>query len=140
MTDIFEEIEGFNRDLVGVKRDQIGLLNPDEADWLVEVMREEAGELQEAMGLTETTESIVAQADALMDIIYFAVGGFTRLGIPAEKVAQIFQIVHSANMAKKAGKKEAREKSIDLDAVKPEGWVAPEEQIKELLFGFGGQS
>lgn len=56
------------------------------ADWI----DEEAQELRDA-------GSIKDQADAYIDVIYFALGGLVELGIEPQK---LFDIVHRANMGK----------------------------------------
>lgn len=132
---IFKKIEDFNRNLVGVKRDQITPLSLDEAKWQIATLKEEITEFEDALKITETTDAIVAQADALMDLLYFTIGGFCRLGINHIQIEQIFKTVHKANMNKIKGKKSVRDHSIELDAIKPDNWVSPEKIIKEILFG-----
>lgn len=81
------------------------------ADWL----QEEVDELREAT-------SIMLQADAYIDLIYFAVGGLVEMGIDP---APLWDIVHGANMAKihPDGTVQRRE---DGKIIKPEGWVPPD--------------
>lgn len=84
--------------------------------------------------LEELTEFIDAstvedQADALIDLIYFAIGTFTLMGVKPES---IFDIVHSANMGKVGpdGKVLRNEQG---KIKKPEGWqenFAPEQRIR----------
>jgi predicted HAD superfamily Cof-like phosphohydrolase len=80
-------------------------------DWIVE----EVNELRDA-------KTIVDQADAYIDMIYFAVGGLVELGLDP---GPLWDIVHNANMAKLG----ADGKPLyhpDGKVRKPEGWVAPE--------------
>lgn len=82
-------------------------------------------------------ELIGAQADALIDSYYYSLNCAAKKGVNLSKV---FQIVHSANMAKRdpaSGKFSRRE---DGKIIKPQGWVGPditaeiEKQIKEGAF------
>lgn len=123
---IFKKVEEFNRDIVGIRQPTIAPLDPETQVWLVNCLHEEASELY-------TAESIVDMIDACIDVIYFAAGGLTRMGIPAEVSELLFDVVHRANMTKHRGIKEARETQIEADAVKPSGWVAPEGSIRKIL-------
>lgn len=77
--------------------------------------------------LTEftTAETVVDRADAMIDLIYFALGTLVEMGVQPGK---LFDIVQAANMAKlhADGRPRYRE---DNKVIKPEGWVAPEPQI-----------
>lgn len=84
------------------------------ADWL----DEEVKELREAATIYE-------QADAYLDIIYFAVGGLVEMGINPSK---LWQLVQAANMAKLWPDGNYR-KRPDGKVIKPDGWVAPDEAI-----------
>lgn len=79
--------------------------------WIVD----EVNELREA-------STLVDQADAYIDIIYFAVGGLVELGI---NPSPLWDIVHLANMAKRQpdGTVLRRE---DGKIIKPEGWTPPD--------------
>ena len=81
------------------------------ASWL----RSEVDELEEA-------KTVVDQADAYMDIIYFAIGGMVELGVYPQ---QLWDIVHKANMAK-LGPNGKPLFHPDGKTRKPDGWVAPE--------------
>jgi len=86
------------------------------ADWI----DEEVGELRDA-------KNIYDQADAYIDIIYFAVGGLVEIGVDP---SELWRIVHGANMAKVQpdGTVKRRE---DGKIIKPAGWRAPDEAIAE---------
>lgn len=83
----------------------------------IEWMREELDELQAA-------ETVEEQADAVIDLVYFAMGVLVEMGVPPSGV---WQAVHAANMAKvwpdgvhynETGK-----------VVKPPDWKGPDEAI-----------
>jgi len=75
----------------------------------------ECAELQEA-------ETIVDQADAYIDAIYFGLGGLVELGV---RPGKLFEIVQGANMAKVQPDGTVAYHP-DGKVKKPEGWVAPE--------------
>lgn len=72
-------------------------------------------------------EDLVEIADALADLIYFALGYAYQLGLPFD---EIFGIVHNANMTKTRG---FTKRGIEADAAKPTDWVDPKHLIKELI-------
>lgn len=67
-----------------------------------------------------------AELDALVDVIYFAIGGMYEMGLKETQVVDAFNKVHNANMAKAAGKKAERESVQVTDAVKPADWAEPD--------------
>jgi predicted HAD superfamily Cof-like phosphohydrolase len=123
---MFRLVEEFNKEIVGIDRTEVQSLSPVEFKWLLCTFKEEIKEL------TDATD-IVGQVDAIIDLIYFAAGGLTRMGISCAQAQSIFQAVHNCNMQKARGKKEGRAVEFDLDASKPIGWVPPEAQIKSIL-------
>lgn len=66
------------------------LLPPERVGTRVLWMREEIDEFIEA-------ETIDEQADAMIDLIYFALGTLVEMGVRPQK---LFDIVHTANMQK----------------------------------------
>lgn len=81
-------------------------------------MNEEIEEFLEAT-------TVVDKADAMIDLIYFALGTLVELGVRPQA---IFDIVQQANMSKvwEDGSVHRRE---DGKVMKPPGWVAPEPLI-----------
>lgn len=132
MSNVFEMVEDFNVNLIGIDRiHPKPIEDASEMGFLVGCLREEIDELEEANG-----QDFIAEIDAIIDLTYFALGGLCRMGIPSSLQSRIFEVVHQANMTKVAGKKAARENPHDLDAIKPEDWEGPEVKIAELLDGF----
>lgn len=70
-------------------------------------------------------QTIVDQADAYLDIIYFGIGGLVEIGILPQS---LMDIVNEANLAKvwPDGTVHRRE---DGKIIKPPGWVAPEPKL-----------
>ncbi|MEK5058617.1 hypothetical protein BK126_03110 [Paenibacillus sp. FSL H7-0326] len=92
-----------------------------------EVMKRASWMLEELIEFMQA-ENTYEQVDALTDLIYFAVGTFTLMGIKPEP---FFDIVHAANMGKlhEDGKPRYDKQG---KIVKPNGWqakYAPEPKI-----------
>jgi predicted HAD superfamily Cof-like phosphohydrolase len=75
------------------------------------------------------SDEIVEQADAMIDLIYFALGTLVEMGIKPDK---LFDIVHSANMSKlwEDGKPHFNEQG---KVIKPKGWNDPHDKIKNAI-------
>ena len=100
----------------------IGGMVAKRISWMLEELTELAG-----------AYTIEEQVDALTDLIYFAIGTFTLMGVKPEP---FFDIVHAANMGKlhEDGKPRFNEQG---KIIKPDGWAekyAPEPHIEKELF------
>ncbi|GAB6926026.1 hypothetical protein JCM10914A_56100 [Paenibacillus sp. JCM 10914] len=96
-----------------------------------DVVKRSSWMLEELIEFMEA-ETLEDQVDALTDLIYFAIGTFTLMGVKPEP---FFNIVHAANMGKlhEDGKPRFNEQG---KIVKPEGWAekyAPEPKIVQEL-------
>jgi predicted HAD superfamily Cof-like phosphohydrolase len=94
--------------------------------WVIERTRfllEEVGEFTDAAIKGDMVEA----ADGLADIIYVALGTAWQMGIPMDK---IFEHVHNCNMKKQRGQ---TTRGNDVDAIKPPGWIPPNQGIAKLL-------
>jgi hypothetical protein len=128
---MIKEIYTFNTELLGVKTGSVHQLPKAEFDWLLVALDEEMDEFIEAYN----KQSIVDCVDSLLDLTYFAIGGLVRHGLTAEQIEKCFNAVHLANMSKKMGQKASRPTDGSVaDAIKPDGWIAPEKVIKDILF------
>ena len=84
--------------------------------------------------LTEYTQAITkkdtaAALDALVDIVYIALGTAWLFNLPFEKA---WQEVQRANMSKIRTKSKSKKRGTSFDVVKPKGWIPPDiEQIIE---------
>lgn len=126
---MFEEVEEFNNEVIGIHRTPGTISDPKEFEWCVGVILEELEELKTA----HFNGDFVCELDAVIDLLYFTAGFMTRMGIPANISKEIFQTVHNSNMSKCIGLKKERVSSHELDAVKPAGWVSPEPKIYAIL-------
>lgn len=119
-------LEGSLQDLKAIsshtyKGEQIGGLVAKRVSWMLEEIAEFAA-----------ADTIEDQADALIDLIYFAIGTFTLMGVNPEP---LFDIVHAANMGKVGpdGKVLRNEQG---KIIKPEGWkerYSPEPLLAEEI-------
>jgi predicted HAD superfamily Cof-like phosphohydrolase len=75
----------------------------------------------------EAATTLVDQADAFIDIIYFAIGGLVELGLRWPQ--RLWNIVQGANMAKLWPDGKPRYHP-DSKVMKPPGWKAPEPQLE----------
>jgi predicted HAD superfamily Cof-like phosphohydrolase len=85
-------------------------------------MREEVDEFEQATDL-------VSQADAMLDLMYFALGTLVEMGVRPER---LFDIVHQANMSKRPANG-AMVFAADGKIEKPDGWVPPETRLRQAL-------
>ena len=83
----------------------------------LECMQEELDELREAV----MVQDLAAQADALVDLVYFAKGTINMLGL-TYVWSKLWDDVQRANMAKEPG---VTKRGHRVDCIKPTGWVPP---------------
>lgn len=115
LTAVVEDVRVFHKTF-GHSAPEVPTIQPlDRAAKRGEWINDEVDELRDA-------RTLVDQADAYVDILYFAAGGLVDLGIDG---GPLWSIVHAANMAKLQpdGSVNRRE---DGKIIKPDGWVAPE--------------
>lgn len=67
-------------------------------------------------------ETVVEQADAMIDLIYFALGTLVNMGVQPDEP---FRIVHEANMSKLWPDGKPRWREGDGKVLKPPTWVDP---------------
>lgn len=116
MQTMFNKVQEFQTTVLGKQFPEKPVqLNFDKIEDLIGRIEEELGELHDAA----SKENLPEVADALVDAIYFALGGLHQMGIDADRV---FNNVHKANMLKHAGKTKRNQED---DAAKPEDWKAP---------------
>lgn len=99
-------------------------LTLEQVEHRISLMVEEIIEFKEA-------ETLVDQADALIDLIYFAIGTCVKMGV---EPGELFNIVQAANMAKiwPDGTVHYRE---DGKVLKPEDWEDPEPKLLKAIEG-----
>lgn len=117
VADMADMVERFNREVIGlpIPREP-EQLSAKRKEWAVTALNEELIEFKHASTIDD-------EADALIDLTYFALGRLVEMGIAPRPV---FEEVHRANMRKQRGNLSKRPGSLGFDAVKPDGWVAPD--------------
>lgn len=83
----------------------------------------------ECVELSDAT-TVADQADAYLDIIYFAVGGLVELGI--KFTHRLWRLVQTANLAKVWSDGSVRKNEVGK-VQKPDGWVAPDAAIAAAI-------
>ena len=116
--DLIEDIEKFHEKYGLEYKDPISRhLSPEEKEFRVRCLLEEVQEYIAAKTLEE-------EVDAIIDLIYFALGTSYRHGF---NFYDGWKEVHKSNMSKvRAEKKEDSKRDFELDVVKPSDWKAPE--------------
>lgn len=123
-------VEHFNKEMLEIPERKISLQDLDEFNLSLHQLREEIDEIEEAYH----EGNLVGVLDGLIDLDYFQKGVLYKMGITSEFYPKCFEVVHTCNMQKVMGKKATRlGYGNSADAVKPEGWVAPEETLYEMI-------
>lgn len=124
-----QNVVEFNREILGIQPRIVGTLIETEFEISKKCLNEEITEFIEAYQKGD----IVGMIDAMTDLKYFADGILYKMGLTAESIDKIGAAVHNANMTKKKGVNARRGDGSAADAVKPEGWVPPEERIANII-------
>lgn len=127
--DFVQQVFEFNEKVLDIGQREKGLLSDKELDYAIKAGVEELMEFEEA----HKSQDFIAAVDAVIDGMYFYIGFLKRMGLTAEQVSACMTAVHQANMEKKLGVVEKRGGLGVADAVKPAGWVGPEERIAKVL-------
>lgn len=111
----FDDVKAFHRKFEMLDNDTPRHLTKRKLFERVEFLQEELMELSVAV----LDQDLAAQADALIDLVYVAMGTASMMGLPWE---ELWDDVHRANMAKVRG---TTHRGNKVDVMKPEGWVGP---------------
>ncbi len=115
--DVFALVHEFNDKIIGFPVPRIPqMLVGGRKDYAKGHLLEEVTEFDEATTVED-------QVDALVDLIYVAMGRLNEMGVDGRAH---FDEVHDANMHRVRGQKSTRPNSMGYDAIKPEGWVGPD--------------
>jgi predicted HAD superfamily Cof-like phosphohydrolase len=136
MSSIFSAIYDFNEQIVKVPLDvELNPLTKEQREWLIKALEEEIDEFRDTeLDGIPLQDVIIGRVDALLDSIYFAVGGLKKMGLTRDQAVACMMAVHGANMNKKRGS-HAKRGDFAEDAVKSQDWVPPEAAIRKILFG-----
>lgn len=124
MPSMYDDIEEFHEQIIQLEKPtKVGIISDEFILERTRFLNEEVEEFT----TTGMSGDMVGVADALADIVYVALGTAWLMGIPFQA---IWDVVHSANMKKVRG---ITKRGNKHDAVKPEGWVGPEQAIAAIL-------
>ncbi|QNN99782.1 hypothetical protein P67b_00023 [Ruegeria phage Tedan] len=114
---IFNRTARFNQQVCGIEAPaKPQMIKGDRFAWFMSALHEELDEFEQAT-------TVADQADAIIDLMYFAAGRLHEMGVNGQAC---LDAVHGANMAKVQGDLAKRPGSLGHDAIKPAGWVAPD--------------
>jgi predicted HAD superfamily Cof-like phosphohydrolase len=125
----FLSVMDFNANILGIPRRSPQFQEKDEFELSMHQLKEEIGEIEESY----KNGDFIGVLDGLIDLEYFLLGIFYKNGISESTHAELFDVVHRANMLKKMGTKAGREGFKAADAYKPDSWTDPELKIARIL-------
>lgn len=122
MNSSWEKVKEFHHKFGAPVSEHPVMLNVDRVTKRCDWLQEEIDEFKESADIYE-------QADAMIDLIYFALGTLVEMGI---KPQELFDIVHTANMQKlwPDGKPHY---GPDGKVIKSPAWVDPYEKMKAVI-------
>ena len=123
---LIKDIDQFHKKFKFEKNDKVGIPENNElVNFRTSFLIEELAEYTQAI----TKGDSAAALDALVDIVYIALGTAWLFNLPFEKA---WNEVQKANMNKVRTKSKSKKRGTSFDVVKPKGWQAPDiEQIIE---------
>ena len=127
----FHQVVEFNQQILGLQQRPLGWPAGNEIDHALKCLEEERVELSNAFQAGD----FIGLVDANIVTIYFAIGNLYKLGLTPDKMVEVFTVVHNKNMEKMPGVVASRATVGAVDAIKPPGWVGPEEEIGVILDG-----
>lgn len=123
--DMVDDVYKFNKEIIKTEECKTSkVLNRERLLFALTAMYEELHEFTVANNSNNIGEAL----DAMIDLIYFALGRCYEMGISKEQFYSCWKIVQEKNMQKTLGKKN---RGTDVDAIKPEGWEAA--NLNEVL-------
>ncbi|MGA8943887.1 MAG: HAD family hydrolase [Thermoactinomyces sp.] len=86
--------------------------------------------MKEELDEFASADSVEDQTDAMIDLIYLALGTLVEMGVKPER---LFQIVHEANMSKLWADGKVHVRDSDGKVIKPPHWRDPQPRIRQEL-------
>lgn len=122
---MIKDVYEFNEKVIGLLQpEKPQILNRERLLFALTAMYEELHEFTVASNEKNVGEAL----DAIIDLIYFAIGRAYEMGISEEQFKKCWNLVQNKNMQKLKGEKN---RGTDVDAMKPAGWVA--QDLNEVL-------
>lgn len=124
METYFKDVEKFHEKFDLEYRDYPRALSTSEKNFRLVCMREEIQEYADA-------DNLEGEMDALVDLVYFALGTAYRHGF--DRFDEAWERVHAANMAKIiATDAKHSKRNYKGDIIKPKGWKSPD--LTDLVY------
>ena len=123
---LIKDIDQFHKKFKFEKNLKVGIPDDNElVNFRTSFLMEELAEYTQAI----TKKDAAGALDALVDIVYIALGTAWLFNLPFEKA---WNEVQKANMKKIRTKSKSKKRGTSFDVVKPKGWTPPDiEQIIE---------
>tara|TARA_R100000773_G_C4220852_1_gene119653 strand:+ start:1291 stop:1821 length:531 start_codon:yes stop_codon:yes gene_type:complete len=123
---LIQDIDAFHKKFMFEKNEKVGIPDNNElVNFRTSFLMEELAEYTQAI----TKKDAAGALDALVDIVYIALGTAWLFNLPFERA---WRQVQKANMSKIRAKSKSKKRGTSFDVVKPKGWIAPDiEQIIE---------
>ena len=117
--DLIKDIDQFHKKFGFEKNEKIGIPDNNElVNFRTSFLMEELAEYTQAI----TKKDAAGALDALVDIVYIALGTAWLFNLPFEKA---WNEVQKANMSKVRAKSKSKKRGTAFDVIKPQGWQAP---------------
>ena len=131
MRNILRDVRDFHKKFGLITQDNPIHLTKRKLVERCECLQEELQEFEAACN----EQDLEAQVDALIDLIYFALGTLVMLGIRPFLFKKLWKDVHRANMAKVRG---TTQRGHAVDVCKPMGWIPPQGALILAEAGYEG--
>jgi predicted HAD superfamily Cof-like phosphohydrolase len=119
MTDILKDIDNFHKKYGFEKNEKVDISDNSELiNFRTAFLMEELAEYTNAI----TKKDAAGALDALVDIVYIALGTAWLFNLPFEKA---WNEVQKANMSKIRAKDKTGKRGTKFDVIKPKDWKAP---------------
>lgn len=119
MTDILKDIDNFHKKYGFEKNEKVNIPDNNELiNFRTAFLMEELAEYTNAITKKDTAGAL----DALVDIVYIALGTAWLFNLPFEKA---WNEVQKANMSKIRAKDKTGKRGTKFDVIKPKDWKAP---------------
>lgn len=117
--DLIKDIDNFHKKYGFEKNEKVGIPDDNElVNFRTSFLMEELAEYTNAI----TKKDAAGALDALVDIVYIALGTAWLFNLPFEKA---WKEVQKANMSKIRAKDKTGKRGTKFDVVKPKDWKAP---------------
>jgi len=123
---LIKDIDLFHKKFGFKKNDTVSIPDDNElVNFRTAFLLEELAEYTQAL----TKKDTAAALDALVDIVYIALGTAWLFNLPFEKA---WEEVQKANMKKIRTKSKSKKRGTSFDVVKPKGWTPPD--IEQVIY------